>query len=276
MKKIAISLIILLAVAFIGIKVAQPVLATVQDQCNQVFEYTKSQDFDDSRVHINFQDNGHTIDVSAQSGYQVTEVSLDVQDDGHGGYWLYATGPLNDFNPSPGGNIDSTKVKVKKVCPNPSPSSTPVATPVASPVASPTSQPDPTPEATPRATPEASPCTGIQENGHECGWSPPLYTPPEYKPAVCTVALPTPVTPKYEAISETSVKLTWDADDTNTTHWSISYGYDKDNLPYGTGNLPKEAREFTVNDLQPGTVKWFELARWNGDECAVYGQRIDP
>ncbi|OGH16640.1 MAG: hypothetical protein A3C30_04400 [Candidatus Levybacteria bacterium RIFCSPHIGHO2_02_FULL_40_18] len=94
------------------------VLATSQDQCNQVFTYEKSSDFNDSRVNINFENSDEQIDVSADPGYEITEVWLDVENDNHSGYWLYATGPVNNFNPNPGRDIEKAKVKVKKVCPD--------------------------------------------------------------------------------------------------------------------------------------------------------------
>lgn len=141
---------------------------------------------------------------------------------------------------------------------------------------SPTPSPSPEPSATPDPSPETQGCVDVTDDGQPCGWSPPVYTPPEYKPAECSRALPSPVTPQYDAISETEVRLTWEANDENTTHWSLSWGYDKDSLPYGALNIPREAREFTVGELSPSATKWFELSRWNGNECRNIGQRIDP
>lgn len=163
--------------------------------------------------------------------------------------------------------------------PEPSPSSFPSPSATSYPDPSPTDEPEPSPSDEPEPSPSQTTDRCEDIDGHPCGWSPPLYTPPEYKPPVCTVALPDPVTPKYEAIGATSVKLSWEADNTNTTGWSLSWGYDKDNLPYGLPDgkkLEANTREYTVNGLQPNTTRWFELARWNGDECVVYGQRIDP
>lgn len=95
--------------------------ATVVDQCNAEFNYTKSADFSDTRVLINFESNDNQIDVSAQTGYAVIDVSLQIADDGHPGFWQYATGPVNNFNPNPGTTIQVAKVTVKKVCAPPLP-----------------------------------------------------------------------------------------------------------------------------------------------------------
>lgn len=304
MKKILIGAIFLALVVFAGTKVVQPVFST--EQCNNTTTYEKRFDFSDSKVNINFSPevggNYHdTITVSAGSGYAVMHVWLDVSNDDHNGYHLYATGPLNNYNPNPGTTINWAKVEVKKTCPNPSP------TPVASPTPLPTPEPTPyhsvcrenscvqveglgdnacksdedcvQPEETP--APVVVSCEGIgnDADGHPCGWSPPLWTPPEYKPSVCSVALPEAVTPAYVPVNDTSVKLVWTADDTNTTAWTLSWGYEKDSLPYGLPDgikLTKEAREYTVGNLEPNTIRWFELTRWNGDNCAVAGARIDP
>ena len=60
--------------------------ATVVDSCGQSFTYEKTSDFSDTRVDINYENGDHQIDVSAQSGYAVTDVELDVDDDGFSGY----------------------------------------------------------------------------------------------------------------------------------------------------------------------------------------------
>src|SRR5690606_11930129 len=75
--------------------------------------------------------NPDSITVSAKAGYVVTEVRLEVADDGHSGFHTYATGPVTNFNPNPGTTIQVAKVKVKKVCaePTPTPTATPTPTP---------------------------------------------------------------------------------------------------------------------------------------------------
>lgn len=95
--------------------------------------YVKTNDYSDSKVNINY-DNDYQIDVSGANGWAVTKVELDVDDDGHSGYWTYATNAVNNFNPS-GGEINSARITVYKACPTPTP--TPTATPT------------PTPEPTP-------------------------------------------------------------------------------------------------------------------------------
>lgn len=91
------------------------VFATIE-QCGEETIYTKSSDFSDSRVNINFESSDEQIDVSAGVGYVVTKVELNVDDDGHAGFHTYATSPVNNFNPSPGDDILVAKVTVKKVC----------------------------------------------------------------------------------------------------------------------------------------------------------------
>lgn len=90
-------------------------------------EYTKNEDFDDSRVIIDFEsdksykyDYHRTITITGKNGWEVTEVSLDVEDDGHADYYVYSNGPLNNYNPS-GKEIRSAKVTVEKPCATPTP-----------------------------------------------------------------------------------------------------------------------------------------------------------
>jgi hypothetical protein len=119
-----------------------PAFATQQDNCNQEFTYTKSSDYDDNRVDINFENGDEQIDVSAKSGYAVIKVELEVSDDGQPGFVTYATGPVSNLNPNPGGDIQVAKVTVKKVCntPTPTPSVTITATPTPTPVVDPCNQ----------------------------------------------------------------------------------------------------------------------------------------
>jgi len=134
--------------------------AQAVDICNQVFTYEKTGDYTDTRVDIDFESSNQRIDVGAGAGYQVTEVSLDVDNDGFSGYHVYATGELNNFNPNPGNEINKVKVKVKKVCPSPSPSVEP----------SPTVEPSPSVEPIPTVTPEESPVvTGDDQGGTDQG-----------------------------------------------------------------------------------------------------------
>ena len=130
------------------------------DPCGYIHTYKdKTSDFSDTRVSIDFSDyqdppgsgnaGYYQITVSAQSGYKVNHVWLDVHDDGQSGYYLYADGPLSNFNPDPGKQINEAKVEVERVCASPSPTAT--ATPTSSPTASPTESPSPT--ASPTETP---------------------------------------------------------------------------------------------------------------------------
>ena len=88
------------------------------DACGDISTYTKSDDFNDTRVNINFESDDEQIDVSAKTGYVITKVELDVKDDPYNGYWLYASGPVTNLNPYPGGEIKSAKITVKKTCPD--------------------------------------------------------------------------------------------------------------------------------------------------------------
>jgi hypothetical protein len=97
-------------------KIANAVVTEPVVKCGDVFNYTKSQDFTDSKVVIDFSSNDKSISVSAKSGYAITKVELDIQNDGHNGYVQVSTGPLTNFDPNPGDKIDSAKVEVTKVC----------------------------------------------------------------------------------------------------------------------------------------------------------------
>ncbi len=97
------------------------VFATNTDDCNEEFQYTKSSDYSDGRVVIDFINTGadgnpDSIKVEAKSGYQLVKVELDVEDDNQGGYHDYSGNFPGTFNPNPGKDVDGAKVKVKKVC----------------------------------------------------------------------------------------------------------------------------------------------------------------
>lgn len=139
-------------------------LATNQDHCGEKFTYIKSSDYNDNRVNINFESGDEQIDVSADSGYKINKVWLDVDNDNHSGYHQYSSGALNNFNPNPGGDINSAKVEVEKVCntPTPTPTKTPTPTPTKTPTPTMTPTPTLTPTATPTPTVEVTP-TPTQE-----------------------------------------------------------------------------------------------------------------
>lgn len=132
------------------------------DNCNDIFTYEKSSDFSDSRVNINFENNDYQIDVNGVGSYQVTEVSLDVSNDGHSGYFVYANGPVNNFNPNPGDSINYAKVKVKKVCATSTPTAT--ATPTNVPTSVPTAVPTTIPTTAPTSIPTAVPTNIVEQD----------------------------------------------------------------------------------------------------------------
>ncbi len=98
------------------VTVAPAAQAVVVDECGSEFVYTKTADFSDSRVTINFESGDQQIDVSAASGYEVIKVELDVDNDNQSGYYTYATGAVNNLNPNPGNDINSARVTVRKTC----------------------------------------------------------------------------------------------------------------------------------------------------------------
>ena len=115
-----------------------------------------------------------------------------------------------------------------------------------------------------------------QATGHECSWSPDVNYNPSYQPSVCTVALPAKPSFTYKRVSSDAVQVNWNENDTNTTHWAITYGYEKDNLPYGIPYLSKEVNQVTIFGLNPGATLWVQLWRFNGKDCATLSDRIDP
>ena len=158
---------------------------------------------------------------------------------------------------------------------NPNPSPTPSPEPTIEPSVSPEPSIEPCdgecePEPSVEPSPEVSGCT------QKCGWSPEPNKAPEYKEPVCSVSLPQRPSFTFSRVDPITVKMFWNEDDTNTTHWSISYGYSEHDLVYGIPYLPKEAREATITNLEPNAHVWLELARWNSNQCAVYSERLDP
>ncbi len=201
-------------------------------------------------------------------------------------------------------DLSHASFKVDCVAPTPTPTNTPVPTVTNTPIPTATSTPEPTPtdeptptEVQPTPTDEVRPTPtdveptkeitptpekhetcegkGNDENGHPCGWSPEPYRSPEYKPTVCSVSVPLKPTLKYGRKSNTVVELTWNENDTNTTHWAISYGLTKDNLIYGIPFLPKESRRIDINGLNSKNW-WFQLIRYNTGDCAVRSDVVDP
>lgn len=112
------------------IAIVLPIIASA-DTCGEEFVYTKTNDFADSRVEIDFEtafgQPRNQIDVLAKSGYSVTKVELDVVGDGYIGFHTYTLSAVTDYNPNPGYTIDAARVTVKAdacvpppvdVCPN--------------------------------------------------------------------------------------------------------------------------------------------------------------
>lgn len=105
-----------LTLALLAVLVLPFTASATADVCDQQFTYIKQVDFSDSRVVIDLASNKKTVSVSAPSGYEVLEVWLDVDSDGHSGQWNYANGPITNFNPNPGEEITIVKVVVRKTC----------------------------------------------------------------------------------------------------------------------------------------------------------------
>ena len=104
------------------------------DACNQTFTYEKSSDYDDARVHFEYEEDEHQshnykrrISLTTENGYSVVDIWLEVDGINQNGWDLHFTSALNDYNPNPGGEIENAKAIVKKVCPISSPTATPVS-----------------------------------------------------------------------------------------------------------------------------------------------------
>lgn len=116
-KKLFFSLAIILLLGTLVSKTVSPSPVTATyDDCGEKFTYEKTNDYSDSRVYINFESSNNQIDVSAQTGYKVNKVWLDISNDNQSGYVQHATGPLTDYNPNPGTTINAAKVEVEKTC----------------------------------------------------------------------------------------------------------------------------------------------------------------
>lgn len=116
MKKILGSFLILITLlTFYGLtsSLLNSVLASSNNSCG-TFTYDFRRDGNNGRVDVDFEDNDNRIDVTGVNGWTVIKVELDVEDDGHSGFWQYGTGNLNNFNPNPGRDIDEARVTVTK------------------------------------------------------------------------------------------------------------------------------------------------------------------
>lgn len=252
------------------------------DNCTDTFTYTKSSDFSDSRVNINFESNDNQIDVSAQSGYQITEVALEVADDGFPGFHLYATGSVNNFNPTPGTEIQVAKVHVKKVCPSPTqqPSATPTLQPSVTPTLEPTSatpsptisiDPTPTREATPSATPtqelpqDTSSSSSLQASAGTGHSDPSCDTPIPNRPEFVTVERGIP--------NDNKLTLLWPLV-LGAQSVNIYYGPYGMSAQHGIADYPNTGT-IEIAGLQNGTNYLFCIEGRNG--CAVGAETcVDP
>jgi hypothetical protein len=189
-------------------------------------------------------------------------------------------------------DLSHASFKVNCVAPTLTPTNTPVPTATCTPIPTATSTPEPTatpvePTETPMPTPieveptkepeitEAPKKEECKDVGYGYNGSPNTDNRVEYNSPVCTVEVPKgAVNPQYNR-NGNSVKITWDHDGTNLTKWSINYGTDKDNMPYGVPYLPKEAREITLNGLTWNGTTWVAVCGYNTDQCQSC-IRFDP
>lgn len=113
------------AVIFLG--AVAPVFATQEvvkiDQCGEQFNYSKSQDYADTRVTIDYTNtqsagNPDTVGINAEvaNGYKLVKVELDVSNDDQNGYVDHTSDFPGTFNPNPGETINGAKVVVEKTC----------------------------------------------------------------------------------------------------------------------------------------------------------------
>jgi len=76
--------------------------------------YTKSSDFSNTKVSIDYSDNRKTVTINPVGDYYITKVKLSVQEDTHTGFYDYTSHFPGTFNPNPGNEIDSSEVTVKR------------------------------------------------------------------------------------------------------------------------------------------------------------------
>lgn len=257
----------------------RPVQATQVDECNEVIEYpTKPSDFNDARININYHDSDQQIDVSAHSGYQITEVALEVPDDGFSGFHVYATGAITNFNPPGSQDITGAKVKVKKVCATPTPTPTPSVSPNPSPcdgedededeqeesgifsfmnVYAHRSSPSPCPSPSPSPEPSPSPTPPVGgEPGPSVGGNVTTPTCPSDRPQKVDQVWFTDVNPG-------EVTVHW-VNKGDASGFHIAYGPSADDLPWGVevGNVS----EVTLKDL-PGGDLWVSIFPKSSKDC---------
>lgn len=126
----------------------------------------RSSDGSDHHANFNFHSNNQDVDITADAGYTITEVWLDLNNVG-GGYISYPLEQDHNYNPSGSTSISSAKAHVVKTCPSPSPS----VSPSPSPSVSPSPSPSPSPSASPSPSPSPTPLSceeGYHEVENEC------------------------------------------------------------------------------------------------------------
>lgn len=247
-KSIAYSVLVLSL--FIGLAFfTTNVDATNVDDCNEVFTYTKSSDFSDSRVNINFESNDYQIDVSGVGVYQVTEVALDVSDDGHSGFFVYSTSAVNNFNPS-GDEINEARVKVKKVCATATPTASPSATPEVTP--SPEPSVTPTPEVTPQPSVTPSPEVRVETPLTDAGVG------------ECTDVAPAKIPVIFvDNAGVGQLEVRWMPTGGDKAH--IFYGLEVGKPLFSLIDTPNDGVE-VIGSLVSGKHYWFSVT--NGQGCA--------
>src|SRR3989339_2260395 len=282
-----------------------PTPTPTPDQCNQTFTYEKSSDYDDSRVHFEYEedeswksDYKRMISLTADSGYEIIDIWLEVDGVNVSGWDLHFTSALNNYNPKPVGEIENAKAVVKKVCaspsptpppssqPSPSPSPSPEpcdnpefwgewydhhgSCPSPSPTPSPSPSPSPTPEASPSPSPEASPSPEPSQppvGGGPSGPSGGGNTPPQCP----TENLPQKVDQVWFSDIQTGqVTVHW-ANKGDAHSYQIAYGPSPDNMPWGV-EVGGDVSQVTLNDVPAGDL-WVRVTANESDECG--GQASD-
>jgi hypothetical protein len=267
------------------------VFATNQPNCEEVFTYTKSIDYADSKVVINYELSDERIDVTAQAGYQITEVALDVANDGFSGFHVYANGPVNDLNPNPGTTINNAQVKVKAVCPTPT--VTPTSAPTATPTIAPTVTPVPTVEVTPTPTQEPTVTPTPTQEVTPTPTETPRITPTPTEVPQSTPSEPEQSsgnsTPSCPDLTPVKVNDIWvenpvSNDGKLTIRWGTNPSYGKAHIRYSEVdgewryallNTENDGTE-EIGGLKNGTHYWFQVSYVNGCMPGPYSHSFDP
>jgi hypothetical protein len=146
--------------------------------------------------------------------------------------------------------------------PRPSPSLFPSVSPTASSSAS------------PRLEPSVSPCSGLQGNGHECGWTP---TPEkiEYHGPVCSNDAPKK--PELQFISSSNGCARWRVLQSDPYDYAtFNYGYTADKLEFGIPKIDNTVVNFETCHLQPNVNIWGQVCTVRNNECRSCSDIVDP